>query len=238
MMSDETTNATPKKVRKKRVVASIMCLIYRISNDFDENVYVGQTWGTIKARFSRHCMVGQSNCVHLIRAIQLHGKERFKIECLLVTHTQEMADHWERHFIERYDSIANGYNCREGGSRGKHNDESRRKLAEKATGRKHTPETLKKMSDSHLGQSPGNKGITGVVKASDETKAKQSAALKGRPSPMKGRNHSVETRAKMSAAHKGRKKSPEAIAKNVASRQRNAAAKKEAALYATLKETT
>lgn len=209
-MSDETMNVTPKKVRKKRVVASIMCLIYRISNDFDEKVYVGQTWGTIKARFSRHCMVGQSNCVHLIRAIQLYGKEHFKIECLLVTHTQEMADHWERHFIERYDSIANGYNCREGGSRGKHNDESRRKLAEKATGRKHTPETLKKMSDSHLGQSPGNKGITGVVK------------------------QSAETRAKQSAGRKGKRQSPEWIARRTASAQRTKVAKRAAKIAASI----
>ena len=51
------------------------------------------------------------------------------------------------------------------------------------------------------------KGIRSMrkgMKCSAETKAKISAAQKGKTSPMKGKTHSNEAKAKMSAAHKGK----------------------------------
>ena len=48
---------------------------------------------------------------------------------------------------------------------------------------------------------------------SEETKAKMSAAKKGKPSPTKGKSHSEETKAKMSAANKGKSPSDETKAK-------------------------
>ena len=43
---------------------------------------------------------------------------------------------------------------------------------------------------------------------SDDTRKKMSEAMKGRPSPMKGRTHSEETRRKISEAKKGKKHKP------------------------------
>ncbi len=57
------------------------------------------------------------------------------------------------------------------------------------TGVKHTEERRTKNRDSHIGQ---------VI--TDEQKAKISASLKGRPSPMRGRTASQEHRAKISAS--------------------------------------
>jgi hypothetical protein len=62
------------------------------------------------------------------------------------------------------------------------------------TGRNHTEATKRKISKSKIG-----------TKLSAETRAKMSAAHKGKPSPALGHRHSEETRARMSAQRKGRK---------------------------------
>lgn len=53
-----------------------------------------------------------------------------------------------------------------------------------------------------------SKALTGI-KRSEETKAKISAARKGKPNPHAGVAHSEETKAKMSASRKGKPKSEE-----------------------------
>lgn len=54
----------------------------------------------------------------------------------------------------------------------------------------------------------GGDGVVGV-KASDETKAKMSAAQKGRKGNWLGKSHTAETKAKVSSARKGRAHSEE-----------------------------
>lgn len=84
-------------------------------------------------------------------------------------------------------------------------------------GKTHSAETRAKLSAAAKGRIPPNKGVP----MSEENRAKlkewhknnprtkeqrerQSAALKGRTSHMKGKTHSAETRAKISAAAKGK----------------------------------
>jgi len=61
-------------------------------------------------------------------------------------------------------------------------------------GRKHSKETIKKLSESHIGQSPGNKGL----KCSQETKNKISIA-------QTGKKYSEETKLKKSKSMTGKK---------------------------------
>jgi len=79
--------------------------------------------------------------------------------------------------------------------------ETRRKISEANTGQKRTEETKRRISESNRGK---------VVIITEATKAKISQALKGRPSPMLGREgcktliHSEESKAKMSNSHQNR----------------------------------
>ena len=109
--------------------------IYKITNVFNDKVYVGQTWSTLAHRWGQHTS-GKKVCIKLCRALDKYGKSNFKIELITIAHTQEVANHWETYFIKRYDSIKNGYNIREGGSRGKHSEETKIKMSAAAMGNK------------------------------------------------------------------------------------------------------
>ena len=155
--------------------------IYKISNNFDEKLYIGQTWRDIEKRFKQHCR-SDSGCLKLKNSIQSHGKENFKIELLWEGEcTQEELDEYEIELIGLFNTLSpNGYNLTDGGhSGGKLSMETRERIRNSAIGRKATEETRAKMSVSRKGR-----------KVSDETRAKLIAVNLGRV-------HTEETRAKM-----------------------------------------
>lgn len=119
-------------------------IIYKIVNKINGKLYVGQTWDTLKHRFNNH-KYGNKQCIKLSRAIAKYGTQNFDIESILIAHTQEVLDYWEIYFIKNLDTIANGYNIREGGSRGKHSLESRRKMSEVRKGIIFSEETKRRI---------------------------------------------------------------------------------------------
>lgn len=92
----------------------MFCSIYRITNIVNGKNYIGQTWKTLSQRFSEHTK--RKNCIKLHNAIHKYGPSNFKIELILFAHTQQIADYWETFFIQKFDTIQNGYNITEGGS--------------------------------------------------------------------------------------------------------------------------
>ena len=159
--------------------------IYKISNNFDEKLYIGQTWTTLEKRFKNHCKA-DSKCPKLKNSIQAHGKENFTIELLWEGEcTQAELDEYEIEFISLFKTMSPvGYNLKEGGSGGKHSEESKRKMSEALTnpsaetrlkrslaltGRVVSRETRSRLSESHKGYKP-----------TDETRQKLSIAAKGR----------------------------------------------------------
>jgi group I intron endonuclease len=173
--------------------------IYKISNNFDEQLYIGQTWRDLEKRWKRHCMPG-SGCLKLRNSIQAHGKENFKIEVIWEGGcTQEELDKKEVEFISLFKTLSPfGYNLQEGGRGGSHSGETREKMSEARKGekhpmfgKKHTEESIQKMRESKKGQKP----------------------CIGEKHHMFGKNHTEETRQKLSEALKGRKQSEETIAK-------------------------
>lgn len=145
-----------------------ICSIYRVTNKTNNKVYIGQTWLSIKKRWWFHCNE-KSGCVKLLSAIKKYGKDNFIIEILDETNSQDFADWLESSYINLYNSIKEGYNLKEGGSRGKWSDESRAKVSKSNMGHVVTQETRKKLSDSHTGKT-----------ISDEAKKNMSIAQTGR----------------------------------------------------------
>jgi len=200
----------------------MFCSIYKIKNQVNGKVYVGQTWKTIQERFAEHKVPSNKGCIHLHRALNKYGRTNFTVELITVCGTQTSADYWEAHFIKQYDTIQNGYNIKTGGHLSKMTDATKQKLSQILKGRLpwnkgrtniYSEDTLKKMSVWQVGRTftteqkakvsqslIGNKRNLGR-KTYEETKAKISASLTGRKrSPL-----SVDLKAKLSAIHRGRK---------------------------------
>jgi group I intron endonuclease len=160
-------------------------------------LYIGQTWEPIKTRFIKHKSPSQKKCRKLFNAFNKYGRNNFSIRFITLAHTQEIADYWERYFINYYDSIVNGYNIKDGGSKGKPSAETRRKMSDAQKGKIISIETRQKMSDAKMGK-----------KASNETKRKLSEAHMGN-TVMLGKKLSEETKQKMSISGKGKVMSDE-----------------------------
>jgi len=84
--------------------------------------------------------------------------------------------------------------------------ETRKKISKANTGKKHTLETKRKLSEIKKGKPRPD--LVGK-EFSEETRKKISKANKGNPSPMKGKKHTPEAKQKMSKSAKGRKDSEE-----------------------------
>lgn len=108
----------------------MLCLIYKIENTINQKLYIGQTWQPLAVRWRHHKT--HNECVKLHRAFKKYGESNFTISVILVVSSQECANYWEDYFIKYYNSIHNGYNIREGGSRGKMgpmSDETKAKIS-------------------------------------------------------------------------------------------------------------
>lgn len=172
-----------------------MIHIYQITNNKNNKVYIGQTSQTLKKRFQHH-KTPSSECLKLKAAFNKYGRDNFKIELLTVAHTQEIADYWEQFFIEKYNSITNGYNIRLGGNaspmKGRtHTDETKKKISKASSQYRHSDETKKKMSEINIGRI-----------FTDESKNKMSNSAMGNKKRA-GSTHSDESKKKMSLAIKG-----------------------------------
>lgn len=164
-------------------------IIYKITNNVNKKVYVGQTWQTINARFNAHKREKHGKCIKLFNAFNKYGRDNFTIEPLIMAHSQDVMDHWEVYFIKKYSSICNGYNCRVGGSRGQFSQQSINRMSVAQTGKVIPPNVRNKISKAHMGKILSTKTKRKIGDAnrgrklgplSDETKKKQSAALTGR----------------------------------------------------------
>lgn len=161
--------------------------IYILKNIINNKVYIGQSWWSLKDRWNNgHGYLG---CKKLNNAIQKYGKNNFYYEIITLCGTQEASDYWEIFFIKKFNSINNGYNIAIGGK-------------SVMRGRKHTKESLDKMSESHK----GNTAHLGKMH-SKETKDKLSELtkiqIKEKGHPSIGRHHSDESKTKISKSKSG-----------------------------------
>ena len=171
-------------------------------------VYIGITRRKPEKRFEGG--KGYRGCTHFMNAIQKYGWDNITHEIIETGLTKEQAEEKERYYIKFYDSTNPklGYNIAYGGGVGdRFTEETKRKISESLKKVYQNPE----MREALRVRSTGHKH-------SEETKAKMSAARKGRKMPREvvekiaalnrgkhraGHPQSAETRNKISQKNKG-----------------------------------
>ncbi len=165
-------------------------IVYRHTNKENGKVYIGITGQTTARRWDNGR--GYIGNKYFWRAITKYGWDGFSHEVLFDGLSLDEANRIERELIQKYNATdpAFGYNIDLGGT-------GKGKMSEA---------TLKKLSESHKGQNPWNKGIphspetrekiraalTGG-KLSEETRKRMSAARMGENNSFYGKHHSAES---------------------------------------------
>lgn len=93
--------------------------IYKIINDINDKVYVGQTIRTLSQRFQKHCSYSDdvNHTMAIKKAIHKYGRDHFKIVLLeeLKDCNQEELNKKEIYWIAFYEAYTKGYNLTKGG---------------------------------------------------------------------------------------------------------------------------
>lgn len=93
--------------------------IYKIVNDINDKVYVGQTIRTLAQRFQKHCSYSDdvNHTMAIKKAIHKYGRDHFKIVLLeeIEDCNQEALNEREIYWIAYYNAYTNGYNLTKGG---------------------------------------------------------------------------------------------------------------------------
>lgn len=139
-------------------------IIYKITNNVNNKIYIGQTVRTLEERLSEH----KRKRVPLIsKAIKKYGINNFKIETIDTAETIDDLNNKEIYWINYYNSLVpNGYNQCDGGgntSGYNHKEESKKKMSKTKSkmyigennpfyGKTHSEEARKKMSEARAGR--------------------------------------------------------------------------------------
>ena len=171
--------------------------IYKITNIFNNKVYIGQTKNKYKKRWSDHKSSLRNNKHgndHLQKAWNKYGEESFVFELIDTVVFSESLNNLERFWINYYDSMNpfKGYNKKGGGNlSGELSEETRLKMSISKKGKpsnnKFTPETRRLLSESASKRRWSeemkcyfSKTRKGKYNGNEETGKKISKALKGR----------------------------------------------------------
>jgi len=110
-----------------------MGVIYCIENTLTGMKYIGQTRRTLNVRISEHFSKNcSSKCTRLYNSIQKYGKEYFTFKCLHECENSKLDEMEEKYIIEYNTLHPYGYNLREGGGTGTHNDETKNNISIKS----------------------------------------------------------------------------------------------------------
>ena len=98
-----------------------MPCIYKITNNVNGKVYIGQTIKTTRVRLTEHKYIANhpkyDHRSILHSAMRKYGCDNFTIETIQEC-SEDQLNELEKYWIEQYDSFKNGYNCTLGGDGG------------------------------------------------------------------------------------------------------------------------
>lgn len=149
-------------------------IIYKVTNNINGKVYIGQTKNTIEKRIKEHSTRGNL----LFQAIKKYGIENFTIEEIDGANSLSELNYLEQHYIYTNNCIVpTGYNLRIGWNNSTF-----------------SLETKKKMSDSKKGIIPWNKGvkITEKFLSTLAEKRKRKDIFKGKHKKPRTTEHSMK----------------------------------------------
>lgn len=147
-------------------------IIYKITNNINSKVYIGQTIESLNKRWKRHnwMCTQKRNAMIITSALIKYGETNFKIEEIDTAENLDELNNKEKYYISFYNSISpNGYNIQSGGNNFRMSEETKLKISIANTGKKRTEETRNKLSVSHKG-----------FVVTNETKRKLSETNKGK----------------------------------------------------------
>lgn len=174
--------------------------IYKIVNNSNGKIYIGQTIKTIKQRFIGHIKAfraGEQTSLYF--AFNKYGFENFTVTKICNCYSKEQLNRAEIYFIKKYNSTNKklGYNMKNGGACGL-SAEGIEKMRKSLTGKKLSDLTKEKIRKSSTGRKLSQEARNKISEAnrkrvvSDATKLKISKFNKGK-------TISVEQRQKQSA---------------------------------------
>jgi group I intron endonuclease len=201
--------------------------IYCITNIVNGKRYVGQTRQRLSIRWQGHRdrALGKSGQSYKARsaigkAMRKYGVDCFVLSVLEICVSADELNDREAHWIAQLGTLAPyGYNLLTGANTAPRTDETKAKLraawvirkqenrqTQTFKGRKHTAETKAKLSAA----AKGRPGPQTAIPLSEDTKAKIRAwwvtrRQENRPGSFKGHKHTAESKIKMSAAKRGNK---------------------------------
>lgn len=174
-----------------------MGYIYKITNNINNKVYIGQTKNSVNRRWTEHKRDSKknNNDFVLYRAMRKYGFDNFIVETIEFDVPLDKLNEREVYWIKFYDSFNSekGYNLTSGGGQNtKISDSTKEKHRQNAlmgiTGHKHLPTEEVYNKEVREKISKGNKG----KKMSEESKRKLSESLKGKKCSQKSINLLIE----------------------------------------------
>ena len=145
-----------------------ICGIYKITSP-NKKVYIGQSIN-IYSRWKGYKRLECKKQVRLYNSFKKYGIKKHKFE-ILQQCEREQLNEFEKYYVDLYQCFNSefGLNLRDGGGNHiKMSEESRKKMSIAQKGKHLSEETKHKISESHKGIIPYNKGC----KISEETKKK------------------------------------------------------------------
>lgn len=91
-----------------------MGYIYKIWNDENDKIYIGETKNSLEQRWQGHLYSAKTSDTHLYRAMRKYGINKFHIEVVEEVPDDRLFER-EKYWIQYYNSVENGYNIQYGG---------------------------------------------------------------------------------------------------------------------------